>query len=498
MPQAYSTDTMKTSSFLLLPLLLMGCGQGPAGDTNLYSSNVDYDVAGKSVVVYTTAEKTELRLAPTDTLVFGESEPTSEGEIYVFVDPRKTFQIFLGIGGSLTDASAETFAELPESRQEELLEAYYHTEEGIGYTLARTNINSCDFSSGSYTYLDEGDKELESFSIAHDLQFKIPLIKKAMAASGDRLTLFASPWSPPAFMKDNNDMLHGGKLKPDYFHSWALYYTKFIKSYREEGVPVWGITIQNEPMATQIWESCIYQAEDERDFLKNHLGPVMVQEGLGDVNIIVWDHNRDLIVQRAQAIFDDLDAAKYAWGIGFHWYEDWSGGVQMYDNVALVNKLYPDKHILFTEGTPASFEPEGYERWDLGEDYGRSMINDFNSGAEGWTDWNILLDEQGGPNHVGNFCFAPIHADTRTGDLIYTNSYYYIGHFSKFIRPGAKRILASPSRSMLLATAFVNEDGKAVVVVMNPTPRGGQYHLTVGSSSVEISSLPHSIQTVVF
>jgi glucosylceramidase len=489
---------MKNPSFFLLPLLLLGCGVTPAGEATSSTSNVGYDAAGKSAVVYTTAENTTMRLTATETLVFEESEPTSEGRIYVFVDPEKTFQTFLGIGGALTDAAAETFAKLPESQQEELLRAYYNTDSGIGYALARTNINSCDFSSASYTYVDEGDKELESFSIAHDLEFKIPLIKQAMAASGNALKLFASPWSPPAFMKDNDDMLHGGKLLPDYAHSWALYYTKFIKSYREEGVPVWGITIQNEPMATQIWESCIYQADDERDFLKNYLGPVMVEEGLGDVNIIVWDHNRDLIVQRAEAIFDDPDAAQYAWGTGFHWYEDWSGGVQMYDNVALVNRLYPDKHLLFTEGTPANFEANGYERWDLGEDYGRSMIHDFNSGAEGWTDWNILLDEQGGPNHVGNFCFAPIHADTRTGELIYTNSYYYIGQFSKFIRPGAKRILASPSRSMLLATAFINEDGQVAVVVMNPTERGGQYYLTVGSNSVAVRTLPHSIQTVVF
>ncbi|MDH3290912.1 MAG: glycosyl hydrolase [Gemmatimonadota bacterium] len=489
---------MKSSSVSIVLLLLMGCGQRPAGDARLSRADVDLDVAGRSAIVHTTAEGTALRLTPTDTLTFAASEPTSEGRMYVFVDPRTTFQTFLGIGGALTDASAETVAKLPEARQEELLQAYYDTERGIGYTLARTNINSCDFSSASYTYVDEGDKDLTSFSIAHDLEFKIPLIRQAMAASGNTLQLFASPWSPPAFMKDNNDMLHGGKLLPEYADSWARYYTKFITSYRQEGVPVWGITIQNEPMATQIWESSIYSAEDERDFLKNHLGPVMAQEGLGDVNIIVWDHNRDLIVQRAQAIFDDPDAAKYAWGIGFHWYEDWSGGTQMYDNVALVNRLYPDKHILFTEGTPASFDSTGYDRWDLGEDYGQSMIHDFNSGAEGWTDWNILLDERGGPNHVGNFCFAPIHADTRTGELIYTNSYYYIGHFSKFIRPGAKRILVSPSRSMMLATAFVNEDGTVAVVVLNPTATGGQYYLTVGSSSVEVSSPPHSIQTVVF
>ncbi len=455
-------------------------------------------VDAQRAIVYTTADSTSFRLTPTDTLAFKPSEPTSEGKIYVFVDPRKTFQPLIGIGGALTDAAAETFAKLPAARQDELLQAYYSTDRGIGYTLARTNIHSCDFSSESYTYVDEGDKDLKSFSIAHDLRFRIPLIKKAMAASGNRLKLFASPWSPPAFMKDNNDMLHGGHLRPDYAQAWALYYAKFIQSYRKAGVPVWAITIQNEPMAVQRWESCVYQAQDERDFLKNHLGPVMAQQGLRDVHIMVWDHNRDLIIQRAQAIFDDSAAAKYAWGIGFHWYEDWSGGQQMYENVALVNRLYPDKHILFTEGTPATFDSTGYGRWSLGEAYGRSMIHDFNSGTEGWTDWNILLDERGGPNHVGNFCFAPIHADTRTGKLIYTNSYYYIGHFSKFIRPGARRILASPSRSMLLTTAFVNEDGTVAVVVMNPTARGGQYFLAVGSSSVEISLRPHSIQTVVF
>ncbi len=453
---------------------------------------------GKRVLVYTTAESTSFRLTPTDTLAFRPSESTSEGKVYVFVDPKKTFQPFIGIGGALTDAAAETFAKLPAARQDELIAAYYSADRGIGYTLARTNIHSCDFSSESYTYVTEGDKDLTSFSIAHDLRYRIPLIKRAMAAAGNRLKLFASPWSPPAYMKDNNDMLHGGHLRPEFYRAWALYYTKFIKSYRQAGVPIWGITVQNEPMATQTWESCVYQATDERDFVKNYLGPAMVEQGLRDVHVMVWDHNRDLIVQRAQTILDDPAAAKYVWGIAFHWYEDWSGGTQMYDNVALVHHLYPTKHLLFTEGTPANFDSTAYGRWSLGEAYGRSMIHDFNSGTEGWTDWNILLDERGGPNHVGNFCFAPVHADTRTGTLIYTNSYYYIGHFSKFIRPGARRILASPSRSMLLTTGFVNDDGKVVVVVMNPTAQGGPYNLTVGGASVEITTRPHSIQTVVF
>jgi glucosylceramidase len=491
-----SKKILKTRFLFLALVILISCDQKRYTDTAETVSVNNFVAADKKITVYTTAKGTDYRLTETETLQFNILQQTSEREFYVFVNPGKTFQSLLGIGGALTDASAETFAKISQEKQQEVMEAYYDTQKGIGYTLARTNINSCDFSSSSYTYVDEGDKELVSFSIDHDRQYKIPLIKRAIEATDGNLTLFASPWSPPAYMKDNNDMLHGGKLKPEFFESWASYYTKFIKSYDEEGIHVWGITIQNEPMATQTWESCIYYAEDERDFLKNHLGPVMESEGLNDRKIIVWDHNRDLILQRAETIYEDPDASKYAWGAGFHWYEDWTGGLQMYNNVGLVHDAYPEKNLLFTEGTPASFNPERYEDWTLGEDYGRSMINDFNNWAVGWTDWNILLDETGGPNHVGNFCFAPLHADTRTSQLIYTNSYYYIGHFSKFIRPGAKRIMCAPSRSQLLATAFINTDGKIAVVVMNQTDRTITYHLCFGNSETEVQSLPHSIQTL--
>ncbi len=486
---------MKNYIVIVLTVLIVSCNSTDRSSLSLKQS---FEPEKKTVNVYTTARDTNLRLSLTGTLKFEKLQSTSEREIYIFIDPSRMDQEFFGIGGALTDAAAETFARLPASKQDEVMEAYYNPEKGIGYTFARTNINSCDFSSDSYTYVEEGDKELKTFDIEHDRRYKIPLIKRAIEAAGGKLTLFASPWSPPAFMKDNNNMLRGGKLKPEYFNSWALYYTKFIKSYREEGIPVWGITIQNEPMATQTWESCIYYAWEERDFLRDHLGPVMHREGLEDVKIIVWDHNRDLIIQRAQTIFNDPEASQYAWGIGFHWYEDWSGGEQMYRNVEYVHRFWPDKHIVFTEGTPASFNPENYNLWSLGESYGRSMIHDFNSGAEAWADWNILLDEKGGPNHVGNYCFAPIHANTETGELIYTNSYWYIGHFSKFIRPGARKILAASSRSMLLTTAFINKDGKTIVIVMNPTERKAEYNLCAGSYFVKLETLPHSIQTIIF
>ena len=180
----------------------------------------------KKVIVYTTADSTNFRLSVTDTLKFRELLQPIETQICVFADPDKTFQTLLGIGGALTDASAETFAKMPEAKQQELLQAYFDKQKGIGYTLARTNINSCDFSSGSYTYVSEGDRELKSFSIDHDMKFRIPFIKKAIAAAGGNLTLLASPLSPPAYMKLNKDMLHGGKLNPEFYQPWANYYSK--------------------------------------------------------------------------------------------------------------------------------------------------------------------------------------------------------------------------------------------------------------------------------
>jgi len=460
--------------------------------------DIDRNLQGRSVTVYTTAEKTNYRLSQTDTLVFNRMGQPLETQICVFVDPAKRAQTILGIGGALTDASAETFAKIPPAKQQEVIDAYYNPAKGIRYSLGRTNIHSCDFSSASYTYVTEGDKELKSFSVDHDKRYRIPFIKRAIAATGRGLTVYGSPWSPPAFMKTNNDMLHGGKLKPEFYQSWANYYTKFIKAYEAEGIPIWGITIQNEPMATQTWESCIYSAEDERDFLKNYLGPTMRRAGLGEKKILGWDHNRDLIYQRVSTLLGDPEAARYLWGIAFHWYEPWSGGQMMFDNVKLVHETFPDKPLLFTEGTPASYDAARIHDWSLGEQYGYSMINDFNSGAVGWTDWNVLLDERGGPNHVGNFCFAPIHADTRTGELTYINSYYYIGHFSKFIRPAARKIACSPSRSALLATAFVNPDRTVSTVVMNKTDQKIPYFLWVDGNAAEVSSLPHSIQTLVF
>ncbi len=324
------------------------------------------------------------------------------------------------------------------------------------------------------------------------------MIKRATEAAGGKISLYVSPWSPPAFMKTNGSMLQGGKLKPEYRQSWANYYARFIKAYEAEGMPVWGLTIQNEPMATQTWESCIYTAEEERDFLKDYLGPTLKKEGLGNKKIIVWDHNRDLMVNRSNVIFEDPEASQYAWGTGFHWYETWTGANPLYENVNRVNEAFPDKKLMFTEGCIEKFDASKYQYWPNGERYGEQMIHDFNNGTVGWTDWNILLDQNGGPNHVGNFCFAPIHANTATGELIYTPSYYYIGHFSKFIKPEAKRIGTAVSRSTLLSTSFQNSDGTYVTVVMNRTDNDLTYTLYSEGLEATLKIPAHSIQSLVY
>ena len=482
---------------LLAVSMLPGFSKVPISQNNINPPGENAIAAVKKIIVYSTADSTNYRITATDTLTFSEFGQPLETQPCVFVDPSKTFQTCVGIGGALTDASAETFAKLPKEKQEDILQHYFDRQKGIGYSIARTNIHSCDFSSDSYTYINDHDSALKSFSIAHDKQYRIPFIKRSIAAAGGKLTLFASPWSPPAWMKDNNDMLHGGKLLRAYDQSWANYYVKFINAYQKEGIPIWGLSVQNEPMAKQTWESCNYTAEEERDFIKNYLGPTLQKSGYADKKIIAWDHNRDLIYQRATTILSDPAAAKYVWGIGFHWYEDWTGGGKIFDNVKRVAESFPNTHLIFTEGCPERFNKSQINDWKWGEAYGRNMINDFNNGTAGWVDWNILLDEQGGPNHAKNFCFAPVHADTQTGEVTYLSSFYYIGHFSKFIRPGAKRIISSSSRGQLLTTAFVNTDGKIAVIVMNQSAEKIPYRLWIKGKAAEVTSLPHSIQTLI-
>lgn len=441
---------------------------------------------------FITAKNTNLQLSKAEDLVFEDFMTPSEHEATIMLDPKKTFQTIEGIGGAITDASAETFYKLPAEKQAEILKAYFNPVDGIGYSIGRTNINSCDFSSGSYVYAEASDVELKNFNIEHDLKFKIPLIKAAIKESGDKLIMFASPWSPPAWMKSNNNMLQGGKLLPEFYQTWADYYVRFVQEYNKVGVPIWGLSVQNEPAATQTWESCIYTAEEERDFVKNFMGPTLQKAGMSGLKLIIWDHNRGLMYQRAKVVLEDPEAAKYVWGTGFHWYTG-----DHFDNVRLVSEAFPDKKLIFTEGCTYPFNYDSLNNYSFGETYGKSVLMDISNGASAWTDWNILLDETGGPNHVKNFCNAPVIGNTQTGEVIYMASYYYMGHFSKFFRPGAKRITCSSNSDELLATAVLNPDGTLAVVVLNLGNKDINCKVWLENRAVTTKSLAHSIETFV-
>lgn len=408
----------------------------------------------------------------------------------ITVDDQVKYQTVAGFGGAFTEAAASTFYKMEPSLREQIINAYFNPVDGIGYNLCRTHINSCDFSLLNYAYDETADDfDLKHFSIARDRHALIPMIKEALRLTGDNMWLFASPWSPPAWMKTTGMMNKGGKLKPECRQVWAEYYCRYIREYEKEGIKIWGLTVQNEPEATQSWDSCIYTGEEERDFVRDYLGKALHAAGLQDVKLMIWDHNRDRMFERAKVVFDDPEAAKYVWGTAYHWYCG-----DFFDNVQRVHDAWPDKHLLFSEGCQ-----EGgphYGEWELGERYARSMIADLNRWTAAWVDWNILLDETGGPNHVGNLCSAPIIADTVNQVLNFQSSYYYIGHFSKFISRGAKRIIAAATKDELETTAFVNPDGKIVTVVLNRSEKEIKFCLKFRDEAVNITSLPRSIITV--
>ena len=407
----------------------------------------------------------------------------------VFIDPAKQFQTIEGFGGAFTEAAAVTWRKLSATNQQAIINAYFDPVTGHGYTLCRTHINSSDFSESNYAY-DEvaGDTELKHFSIARDQQALLPMIHAALAASKVPFKLFATPWSPPAWMKTNGEMNHGGKLKPEYRQAWANYFVRYIEEYKKQGVNLWGLTMQNEPEANSPWDNCLYSPAEQRDFIRDYLGPTLKRAHLQNVKIMAWDHNRDDMVEHADAIYADPVASSYVWGTAYHWYSDGA-----FQNMAMHHDAWPAKPMLSTEACQDNGPHIG--EWNPGERYGSAIISDLNRWSVGWVDWNLVLDEKGGPNHANNFCSAPIIADTKNDKLLFQSAYYYLGHFARFIRPGAKRILCSSSQNNIEATACINPDGTVAVIVLNRNHDPVRFNLKSRHTATPVSLPAHSIAT---
>ena len=387
---------------------------------------------------------------------------THPNAIPLVVNSNQTFQTHLGFGGSLTEAAAYTIKENQSDPFVKAMVSKYFSPEGLNYNWTRIHMNSSDFSLGNYSYVTHGDTTLASFSIAREEVYVLPVLQTILAMQ-PQLKILVSPWSPPGWMKDNGQMNHGGSLLPQYASTWAQYYVKFIQALQRKKIEPWGVTVQNEPAAKQVWDSCLYSATQERDFIKHHLGPALKQAFGDQIKLLIWDHNRDIMIERVTPIYQDPEASQYVWGTGFYWY-----GEEIFANVGKTARLFPDKHLLFTEGCIEGGPRPG--SWDTGERYARNIIGDFNQGNEGFIDWNLFLNEQGGPNHVGNYCDAPILFDRRQQMPIINSSYYAIGHFSKFILPGSVRIaLETTLPQGVHGVAYRRPDGQIVIVLLNTT-----------------------------
>ena len=424
----------------------------------------------------------------------------------VYLDPAATFQTLEGIGGAMTEAACWTLSQMPGPMRSEVLRSYFAPPGGCGYDVIRFPMNSCDFSIEHYSCCDtEGDFELKTFRMERERKWMIPMVKEALSLHPG-LKVLLSPWSPPAWMKSNGEMDHGGKLRKECLESWANYYCRYIEALGAEGIPVWGLTVNNEPNASQPWDSLILSANEERDFIRDHLGPALARNGYASVKVLIWDHNRDYLYNRASVIYRDPEASKYVWGAAFHWYGD-----NCYENVDLTHDAFPDKNLFFTEGCNGGNnhydlewsadepDPNGIFLhrgiWEAGERYARNMIQDFNHHTSGWLDWNMVLDEKGGPRHLPGGCGAPYLYNVQTGVLEQTTSFPYLAHFFHFLRAGAVRIAAAPSKNALECTAFRNPDGKIVLMVMNRTGKALSFDCVCGDQAARATIPPRSIQT---
>lgn len=410
----------------------------------------------------------------------------------VCVFPEEKYQRIKGFGGAFTESAASVFSKLSDEKKKEFLKAYFSKDEGMGYSFCRLHIGSCDFSLDEYVHVDEGDTTLDSFSIERDKKYIIPMIKEAQKYA--RLTFFASPWSPPAFMKDTDSRFKGGKLKKECYELWTEYVAKFIEAYRREGILIDAVTIQNEAEADMTWESCVYTPQEECALIKSGFGKRMRDIG---VKIYVWDHNKERCFDRARTVYEDSEASQYVAGVALHWYTG-----DHFEQLDMLKRKYPEKEIIFSEGCCAAehcgiMKEEGPA---FAQRYAHEIIGDLKSGLNAFCDWNLLLDLENGPYH-NRFsklsCDAPILADLDNDDLVKELSYYYIGHFSRFIKPGAVRIACSSYSEKVETVAFENPDGSAVVILLNRTREEQKANVLFKGMKTEYVCPSESITTII-
>ena len=434
--------------------------------------------------------------------------------------PNETYQKVTGFGGSFTESTAYLLNQLSAEKRKEIIEAYFGND-GARYSLTRTHINSCDFSLSQYSYAPvAGDLALENFSIEEDMDDIIPMIKEAQEISEDGFKIISSPWTAPPWMKDNNDWV-GGKLLPEYNDTWALFFSKYIDAYKAQGIDIWGLTVENEPLGNgNNWESMHFSPEEMTAFVENHLGPKLEADGKDHVKILGYDQNREHLNEWVDAMYANDNSSKYFAGTAIHWY---ASTFEVFpDQLQYAHQKAPNKHLIQSEACVDAEIPKWQDDawywskegtdwgWDWAPEeekplhpkyvptfrYARDIIGCLNNWVDGWVDWNMVLDRQGGPNWFKNWCVAPVIVDPEQDGVYFTPIYYVLSHFSKFIRPDATVIGVENSNDSLMVTAAKNPDGSIAVVVLNQGSEEKIFSLNLMGQSKSISISPQAVQTI--
>ncbi|MBP5217167.1 MAG: glucosylceramidase [Bacilli bacterium] len=373
--------------------------------------------------------------------------------------PEAKMEEFEGLGGALTEASGYVYSLLSKKQKEQLIESYF-SEEGLAYSFLRIPIDSCDFSLGQYEASPKGDWSDFSFSRLEKTIF--PMLDDIQAYLKRPIPLFLSPWSPPKIMKDNGKREKGGKLKKECYRAWALYLANYVLEYRKRGYLVTHLTLQNEPHASQTWDSCLYDAKEEKVFLRDFIIPIFQEKGLSDIRFYLWDHNKERVYEWMRDILDET-TSPYVEGAAFHWY---SG--DHFEALDLCKRYYPEKKLVVSESCIE------FSKFEKGTSFLNAMrliheaIGDVNHGICRFYDWNLLLDQDGGPNYVGNYTLAPFHFDTGKKELEKQLIADYYRLLSKTMRPKSRAIALSRPDQNLDVLASIDPLGHIAVLIANP------------------------------
>ena len=417
-------------------------------------------------------------------------DPGKENRV-VNLYPEVRFETFEAFGGAITDAAAYVYAQMNDAQKKELMQTYFSPER-MNYGIVRIHMDSCDFSTEMYEAMsDPQDTQLQSFSFARTEKYIMPMLADAQKAAGRPLELMLSPWSPPAFMKTNGQRTYGGSIKPEYRKMWADYICRYIQEFTDRGCKVRRISLQNEPKAVQTWDSCIYTGEQEKEFLRDYMYPALQAHGFGDVEIFVWDHNKERVYERMCEIIDEETKDMVA-GVAFHWY---SG--DHFEALDLVRRRFPDKKMIISESCIEYSKFGSNDGIKSAQRLSHEIIGDLNHGMTAFYDWNILLDENGGPNHVGNFCAAPFLYDTIQKKLIPQLIQQHFEHLSGKILPGSVRIGFSRYTEEIDVTAFERPDGKIVLVLLNKAEEPMTVNVRMQGMIGETLLYPESITTAI-